>query len=81
MSNGWLVGILPAALQIGFGPLVATSTANTVAVLRTFPAIVRSASAMGVCCSASPSSRVLTLWSWSTSRKISAKGIGRPPSR
>jgi hypothetical protein len=64
--------------QIGFGPFARTSTANTVAVLRTLPAIVRSASDKGVCCSANPSSRVLTLWSWSTSRKIAAKGIGKP---
>jgi hypothetical protein len=37
-----------------------------------------SASEMGACCSANPSSRVLTLQSSSTSRKIAAKGIGRP---
>jgi len=49
--------------QIGFGSLVATSTANRVAVLRTLPAIVISDSVIGACCSASPSRRVLTLWS------------------
>jgi hypothetical protein len=63
MSRGGLSGLMPAVLQIGFGPFATTSTANRVAVLRTFPAIVRSASDMGACCSASPSSRVLTLWS------------------
>ena len=47
--------------QIDFGLLVATSTANIVAVLRTLPAIVMSAFATGGCCSASPSRRVLTL--------------------
>ena len=49
--------------QIGFGVLVATSTAKRVAVLRTLPAIVISASVMGLCCSASPSRRVLMSWS------------------
>jgi len=53
--------LLPACAQIGFGLFAITSTANTVAALRTFPAIVRSASDMGACLSASPSSRVLTL--------------------
>src|SRR6185312_11741442 len=41
--------------------LVATRTANMVAVPRTFPAIVRSASNTGGYCSAKPSSLVLTL--------------------
>jgi hypothetical protein len=49
--------------QIGLGLLVATSTANIVAVPRTLPAIVMSASDTGGCCPASPSRRVLTLWS------------------
>ena len=49
--------------QIGLGPFVATSTPSTVAVARTFPAIVMSASDRGGCCSASPSRRVLTLLS------------------
>ena len=43
------------------GLLVATSTANTTAVLRTLPAIAISASETGACCSANPSRRVLTL--------------------
>jgi hypothetical protein len=62
MSSGWLEGILGAIFQLGLGPFATTSTANTVAALRTFAAIVSSASAMGACCSASPSSRMLTLW-------------------
>jgi hypothetical protein len=49
--------------QIGFEVLVATSTAKRVAVLRTLPAIVISASVMGLCCSASPSRRMLMSWS------------------
>jgi len=56
--------------QIGLGPLVATSTSNKVAALRTVPAIVMRGSDMSGCCSASALRRVLTLWSWLTSRKI-----------
>jgi hypothetical protein len=42
--------------QIGLEPLVATSTANAVAVLRTLPAIIMSVVGMGVdAVSASPS--------------------------
>jgi len=79
ISDCQALGYIVCCTQTGFGPFVATSTANTVAVLRTLPAIVISASDMGACRSASPSSRVLTLRSSSTSRKIAAKGIGRPP--
>jgi hypothetical protein len=79
ISDCQALGYIVCCTQTGFGPFVATSTANTVAVLRTLPAIVISASDMGACCSASPSRRVLTLRSSSTSRKIAAKGIGRPP--
>lgn len=43
--------------------LVATRTSNRVAVLRTLPAIVTSASETTVCSSASKSRRSLTLWS------------------
>jgi len=42
-------------LQIGLGLLVATSIAKIVAVPRTLPAIVMSASDTGGCCSAGPS--------------------------
>jgi len=59
--------------QISLGVLVATSTANRVAVLRTLPAIFMRAPDTGGCCSASPSRRVLTLWSWSTSFRIASK--------
>ncbi len=63
MSNGRALGHIVRCTQSGFGPLAATSTANKVAAVRTFPAIVMSASDMGACCSASASSRVLTAWS------------------
>ena len=62
--------------QISLGLLVATNTANIVAVLRILPAIVVSAFDTGSCCSASPSRRVLTLWSWSTSFRIASKTMG-----
>jgi hypothetical protein len=65
--------------QIGLGALATTNTANTVAVL--FPAIVVRASDIGGCCSVSRSSRVLTLLSWSTSRRTASKGMGTPLSR
>ena len=70
------VAQLKGCTQINLGLLVATSTANIVAVLRTLPAIVVSASDTGGCFSASPSRRVLTLWSWSTSFRIASKTIG-----
>jgi hypothetical protein len=54
-------GLIASRFQIGLGVLLATSTANIVAVLRTLPAIVTSASDTGGCCSASPSRRLLTL--------------------
>ena len=57
MSRGWLSGATACCAQIGFGPFATTSTCER------FPAIVRSASDVGAYCSASPSSRVLTLWS------------------
>src|ERR1700683_4099543 len=72
---------LSAELRIGLGVLVATSTANMVAVPRTLPAMVMGASDTGGCCSASPSRRVLTLWSWSTSFRIASKTMGTPLSR
>ena len=46
---------------------VATSTSNKVAVLRTFPEMLRSASETRGCCSDSKSRRSLTLWSCSAS--------------
>jgi len=49
--------------QIGLGLLVTTSTPNTVAALRAFPAIVMSASARDGCCTASSSRRMQTFWS------------------
>jgi hypothetical protein len=49
--------------QIGFGPFATTRTAKTVAELRTFPAMVMSASETGGWSSASTSRRVLTLLS------------------
>jgi len=45
----FLLGQTFCCAQIGLGSLVATSTPNTVAVVRTFPAIVMSASAKGGC--------------------------------
>src|ERR1700683_2274265 len=62
-----------AVLQIRLGFLVATSPASIVAGPRAFPAIVMSASDTGGCCSASPSRRVLTLWSWSPSSRIASQ--------
>jgi len=54
---GFGSGSLPSAkgeahgrTRIGFGLLVATSTAKIVAVLRMIPAIVISASVIGTCC-------------------------------
>src|SRR5271156_528114 len=47
--------------QIGWGPLVATSSCNRVAALRTLPAMVMSDSDKSGCCSASASRCVLTL--------------------
>jgi len=71
-----------SAVQIGFGNLAATSTANIVAVLRTLPAIVISASVMGVCCSASPSGLFLTLAFRSrTSRPVKLSSPTRLTSR
>src|SRR5664280_662720 len=55
---------------------VTISTSRTVAVLRTFPEIVRSASDTGGCCSASASRRLLTLWSCSASARIASRGMG-----
>jgi hypothetical protein len=63
MSNNRALEHIVCRTQIGLGILTATSTANKVAVLRTFPAMVMSASDTGECCSASASIRVLTLWS------------------
>src|SRR5438874_11484407 len=63
-------------LQMSLGLLIVTSTASIVALLRILPAIVTSASDTGSCWPASPSRRVLTLWSWSTSSRIASKIIG-----
>jgi len=52
-----------ASLEEMKAPLAYANSRYAVAAWRTFPAIVRSASDMGACLSASPSSRVLTLWS------------------
>jgi hypothetical protein len=54
---------LSARTQMALEFRVAASTANTVAVLRTVPALVMSGSDTAVCWSASFSSRVLTLCS------------------
>ena len=50
---------------------------RTVAVSRTFPEIVMSASDTGGCCFASASRRLLTLWSCSAFRQNGFKGHGR----
>ena len=61
--------------QISFGLLVATNTANIVAVLRILSAIASSAFDTDSCCFASSWRRVLTLWSWSTSFRMASKII------
>ena len=70
--------IIPPEFQIGFEPCVATSTAKTVAALRTLPATGMRASETAGCCSASPLKRVLTVWSFSTSFSIASKGMSTP---
>ena len=69
------IHVLLLCAQIRFGPLVAITTANIVAVLRTLPAMLISASDTSGCCSARLSSRVPTLWSCSTSCRIASKGM------
>ena len=64
--------------QFGLGLLIAATTANTVAVFRTFPEIVISASVTGGYCSASLSRRALTPWRSSTSLTIASKPTGIP---
>jgi hypothetical protein len=64
--------------QFGLGLLIAATTANTVAVFRTFPEIVLSASVTGGYCSASFSRRALTPWRPSTSLTIASKPTGIP---
>ena len=64
--------------QFGLGLLIAATTANTVAVFRTFPEIVISASVTGGYCSASLSRRALTPWRSSTSLTIASKPMGIP---
>src|ERR1700687_2041268 len=64
--------------QFGLGLLIAATTANTVAVFRTFPEIVLSASVTGGYCSASLSRRALTPCRSSTSLTIASKPMGIP---
>src|SRR6185312_11047638 len=64
--------------QFGLGLVIAATTANTVAVFRTFPEIDISASVMGGYCSASVSRRALTPWRLSTSLTMASKPMGIP---
>lgn len=64
-------------VHIGRVIFVATSTPKIVAVFRTLPEIVMSASDTGGCCSASITRRSLTLWSCSTSRRMASIGMSR----
>ena len=61
MSHGRALGQTVCCAQIGLGPLVATSTSNKVAVLRTLAAIVVSGSDTDGYWSASASSLMPTL--------------------
>src|ERR1700693_5755616 len=61
--------------QISFLIFVATSTPKTVALLRTLPEIVKSASDTSGCLSDSTASRSLTSCSRSTSHRMASKGM------